>query len=111
MEVLNGLKAFFLGSAPIIGPLATFACVFLWRKHSALQDQLIAAAEKHATDLKAMADDFAKKLDDVQAEHVETAKDGLRIAGALEPLVRDVRDELLRRGRKPSTPAEKGVVP
>ena len=111
MELLKGLKDFFIGSAPIVGPLMTAAVIYLWLRVGKLQDLLIAASEKHGEDLKSVTADFAKQLDAVQAEHVETAKGSLQIVGALEPLIRDVREELLRRGRKSSTPAGKEVVP
>ncbi len=99
MDILNALKSFFVGSAPIVAPLTTFALVFVWRWALSLQKALIDSHAKAAEDREAAALAFAKQIDAVQAEHVETAKDGLRIAGALEPLVQDVRDELVRRGR------------
>jgi hypothetical protein len=98
LDLLNGLKTFFAGASPFVAVLTTLAAGFLWRSNAKKDEKILS-----------LVDQFAKQIDEVQAEHVKTAKEGLAVAGALAPLVADVRDELIRRGRQlrsPPKPAE-----
>jgi hypothetical protein len=88
--------------AAVVGLAALWVSSISGRLKDA-QEQLRQAGE----DLRAVRGDVKTE----QREHVETALDGLRIAGALEPLVADIRDELVRRGRTLRPGPQKGVTP